>query len=294
MFYVLAAISILMSVILLFTFSPRAFLINIIIALVAIIVGVRKMKKEKAPPAVQEKPAAPDASSTLVEVEKKAVPQSYILFEELLSSIPRHEVLLNEHPAPRGRIPAFDYVNISNVTRRTNLNKLCNFVVIDTETTGLNSRRDRIIEICAIRFRAWEPVEVFLTLVNPLKPIPEESLNIHGISDEMVEDAPVIDEVMEDFDSFIGEDDLLGHYIIFDLKFIHAAGSKYSAVNRKYYDTCTLAKYVKWNYPPVNYKLVTLCDRFRIRDNAGAHRSFSDALATGLLFKKLVDEKVPQ
>ena len=312
MFYVLAAVSILMSIILLFAFSPRAFLINIIIGVVAIIVGVRKMKKEKAPPAVQEKPAAPEvpsapevlsvsempsapeAPSSPVEVKKKAVPRSYIYFEELLSSIPQHEISLNEHPAPRGRIPAYESVHISNVTQKTDLDKLGNFVVIDTETTGFNAQRDRVVELCAIRFRAWEPVEVFTTLVNPLKPIPAASFKVHGISDEMVEDAPVIDEVMEDFDFFIGKDNLLGHNLPFDLKFIHAAGSKYSDVKRKYYDTVTLARYINWDDPPENNKLVTLCDYYLLRDNANAHRSFSDALATGLLFKKLVDEKVPQ
>ena len=306
MFYVLAAVSILMSVILLFAFSPRAFLINIIIGVVAIILGVLKMKKDKKPPVVQEKPAAPEvpgapevpsvpqAPSAPVEVEKKVVPRSCIYFEELLSSIPRHEISLNEQPAPRGRIPAYESVRMSNVTQKTDLDKLGDFVVIDTETTGFNAQRDRIVELCAIRFRAWEPVEVFTTLVNPLKPIPVASFKVHGISDEMVEDAPVVDEVMEDFDSFIGKDNLLGHNLPFDLKFIHAAGSKYSDVKRKYYDTLTLAKYINWDDPPENNKLVTLCDYYLLRDNANAHRSFSDALATGLLFKKLVDEKVPQ
>lgn len=108
-------------------------------------------------------------------------------------------------------------------------------------------------------------------------------------ADEMVEEAPSIASVIRDFDSFIGSDNLVGHNLPFDLGFLDYAGSDYFSVKRKYYDTLNLAKLL--NLSVRDNKLTTLCEHFYIRDNSSAHRSASDALAAGLLFKKLVDLK---
>lgn len=211
-------------------------------------------------------------------------------FDKLLSSIPAHEVVVDPE-ATRKPIKEChkSAPDMSNITKTSNLNKICDFVAIDTETTGLHCSNNQIVELTAIRFREWEPVEIFTTLVNPGKPIPEEATQIHGITDEMVEDAPRIGEVIKDFDSFIGADILVGHNLPFDLNFLDFAGSEYFNTKRKYYDTLTLAKLLELYVS--NNKLTTLCDYFNIRDNSSAHRSASDALAAGILFKKLVDLK---
>lgn len=211
-------------------------------------------------------------------------------FDALLASIPAHKVVVDPEAK---RKPLKDCKkfgpDMSNVTRSSNLSKLSDFVAIDTETTGLHCSNNQIVELTAIRFREWEPVEIFTTLINPGHPIPEEAYRIHGIADEMVEDAPSIASVIRDFDSFIGSDNLVGHNLPFDLGFLDYAGSEYFGTKRKYYDTLTLAKLLDL-YDRDN-KLTTLCEHFCIRDNSSAHRSASDALAAGLLFKKLVDLK---
>lgn len=211
-------------------------------------------------------------------------------FDKLLSSIPAHEVVVDPETKrkPMSECKKQER-SMSNITKQTNFEKLGQFVAIDTETTGLHCKHNQIVELTAIRFRDWEPVEIFTTLVNPGNPIPEDATRIHGITDEMVKDAPRIGEVIKDFDSFLGSDNLLGHNLPFDLGFLDYAGSEYFNTKRKYYDTLTLAKYL--DLYVINNKLTTLCDHYNIRDNATAHRSASDALATGILFKKLADLK---
>ena len=211
-------------------------------------------------------------------------------FDTLLSSIPAHVVVVDpdakRKPLTECRKSDAD---MSNVTKSSNLSKLSDFVAIDTETTGLHCSNNQIVELTAIRFREWEPVEIFTTLINPGHPIPEEAYRIHGIADEMVEDAPKVASVIRDFDLFIGSDNLVGHNLPFDLGFLDYAGSEYFGTKRKYYDTLNLAKLLDLSVR--DNKLTTLCEHFYIRDNASAHRSASDALAAGILFKKLVDLK---
>lgn len=212
-------------------------------------------------------------------------------FNTLLASIPAHEVV-KDPGATRKPLSECKKVehSISGISKNTNREKLGQFVVIDTETTGLHCVQNQIVELTAIRFRDWKPVEIFTTLINPGNHIPEDATRIHGITDEMVKDAPKIGEVIKSFDSFLGSDNLLGHNISFDLGFLDMAGSEYSNTKRKYYDTLTLAQYLDLYVD--NNKLTTLCDHYYIRDNSTAHRSASDALATGLLFDKLVEQKM--
>lgn len=212
-------------------------------------------------------------------------------FNTLLASIPAHEVV-KDPGATRKPLSECKKVehSISGISKNTNREKLGQFVVIDTETTGLHCVQNQIVELTAIRFRDWKPVEIFTTLINPGNHIPEDATRIHGITDEMVKDAPKIGEVIKSFDSFLGSDNLLGHNISFDLGFLDMAGSEYSDTKRKYYDTLTLAQYLDLYVD--NNKLTTLCDHYYIRDNSTAHRSASDALATGLLFDRLVEQKM--
>ena len=89
----------------------------------------------------------------------------------------------------------------------------------------------------------------------------------------------------------------MGHNLEFDLKFLYRNGINFLSHKRKYYDTLKIAKTVlkrgdSLNSDVSDYKLTTLCDYYDIRDNDSAHRSLSDALSTGLLFKNLADEKM--
>lgn len=197
----------------------------------------------------------------------------------------------------------------TNITVRTNLDKLSNFIAIDCETTGLNANKDAIVEIAAIRFKNWEPIDEFSTLVNPMRRMPQAASAVNHITDEMLRGAPVMSDVAPLFTDFIGNQPLVGHNIIFDLNFIQNAGIDLLSQNRRYYDTLKLVKRTltksgdkQWDndlggyvevedYDVENFKLGTLCDYFGIPVDS-AHRALSDARVTGLLFKEIVEAKL--
>ena len=97
------------------------------------------------------------------------------------------------------------------------------YVSIDLETTGLNPKRDRIIEIGAIRVEQGQIVEEFSTFVDPGRKLEERITELTGIRDEDLADAPQLDEVFPKLLEFMGELPLLGHRILFDYSFLKKA-----------------------------------------------------------------------
>ncbi|MGM9570541.1 MAG: exonuclease domain-containing protein [Phascolarctobacterium sp.] len=95
-----------------------------------------------------------------------------------------------------------------------------NYIVIDIETTGLSPVQDEITEIAAIKYRNNRKVEEFVTLVKPEGEISPFITKLTGISKETVAHAPSIDEVIEDFARFVGEDILVGYNVAFDISFL--------------------------------------------------------------------------
>lgn len=204
-----------------------------------------------------------------------------------------------------------ELIKYSNITSKTCIDRIGNFVVIDTETTGLSSTKDSLVEVAAIKFEDWTPVEKFHTLINPGKHIPEEASAINNITDEMVVDAPSFIQIIDSLDNFVGKSNIVGHNLPFDLKFLYRYGYNFTTQKRRYYDTCEIAKkalkkpkmiwdkefeeYVindNYDYDVEDYKLTTLCDYYKIRDNLFAHRALSDAFATGNLFKCLAQDRI--
>ena len=96
------------------------------------------------------------------------------------------------------------------------------FVAFDIETTGLSREHARIVEIGAVKFRNGEIVDTRSWLVNPGMPIPEATQWVHGITDDMVADAPSFDEMFPEFAEFIGDAVLLAHNARFDVRIVHA------------------------------------------------------------------------
>ena len=194
-----------------------------------------------------------------------------------------------------------EIIKYSSITAKTCFERLGDFVVIDTETTGLSPTRDNLVEVAAIRFETWVPIQKFHTLLNPGK----------HITDDMVADAPAFMQIIDSLNAFVGKSNIVGHNLPFDLKFLYRYGYDFTANKRRYYDTCEIAKKtlkkpkLKWDkdfdeyvidydcdYDVEDYKLTTLCDYYQIRDNMFAHRALSDALATGELFKCLAKDRI--
>jgi predicted DnaQ family exonuclease/DinG family helicase len=168
--------------------------------------------------------------------------------------------------------------------------ELDDFVVLDFETTGLDPESCKIIEIGAVRFWGGEPVEEFQQLVNPLEPIPREIVDLTSITDDMVTDEPSIEQVGQDLLDFIGESALVAHNIRFDLGFlkgVYRALGKPEEVLNHLYDTMTLARTFLFHH--TGFNLTALCDYYDL-EHKEAHRAYNDALNTGHIFVKLVQE----
>lgn len=160
-----------------------------------------------------------------------------------------------------------------------------NIVVIDLETTGTSPSDDHITEIGAIRLVDGKVTEKFATMVNPERKIPEIVVELTGITDEMVADAPVFSEVAGDLYKFCYGSIIVAHNIGFDYPFIKnmskPCGYLYS--NRGI-DTLALSRAVLPSLS--NHKLNTVCDHFGIEFLH--HRAYSDALATAQMLIELV------
>ena len=103
------------------------------------------------------------------------------------------------------------------------------FVVFDTETTGLDSNTERLTEIGAVYVENGKINEEkkFCTFVNPGKPIPQKVVDLTGINDAMVADAPTPEEAIRAFKEFCGDNILVAHNAhSFDMLFIRKAGEK--------------------------------------------------------------------
>ena len=97
------------------------------------------------------------------------------------------------------------------------------FTVFDLETTGLDPKKEKIVEIGAVKFDRRGPIGRFSVLVNPGVSMPAEASRINGITDAMLEGKPSLDLVLPDFLRFIGDTPIIAHNAPFDCSFIDAA-----------------------------------------------------------------------
>lgn len=161
------------------------------------------------------------------------------------------------------------------------------YIVFDLETTGVNSASDAVIEISAVKVKNSKVTDQFSTLVNPKRPIPSYASQINHIYDDMVENAPVFEEALADFNAFIGDMILVGHNIhTFDMKFIWRDAEEYwrKSIANDYIDTLILARQC---LPGLSgYKLTDLASYYRI-SSSGAHRALADCSMNQKVFEKL-------
>ncbi len=160
-------------------------------------------------------------------------------------------------------------------------------VVIDLETTGLNTRTEKIIEIGAARIRGGQIEETYQKLINPGRKLSEKTISLTKITDIMLETGPSFAQVKDDLLQFLGDDVLLGHNVIFDYSFLKRAvindSPKNTVFEKKGIDTLKIAR----RFLPGDQKksLTDLCRLYGI--NYSPHRALDDAIATYRLYEKL-------
>ena len=161
-----------------------------------------------------------------------------------------------------------------------------NYTVIDIETTGLDPWQDELLELAALKVRDHQEAERFEILINPFKRISDEVVEITGITNELVADAPKFADVREDFLAFIGDDILVGHNVNFDISFLYEKcySLTSSGITNDSIDTMRHAKRL---LPELEqYRLENLCQKLEIV-NPGAHRAMNDVLTTFHVFEAM-------
>ncbi|MEW6428038.1 MAG: 3'-5' exonuclease [Thermodesulfobacteriota bacterium] len=174
------------------------------------------------------------------------------------------------------------------------------FVVFDTELTGLNRADDDIVSIGAVRIRDLriQVGESFFSHVRPTSLAATESTLIHQITPEELKTAPQIRAVMEEFIRFVSRSLLVGHYIGLDMQFVNRVTERlfHSRLKNPCLDTIRLAETFtenRWKnyYDQFNlnasYNLADLSRKFNL-PYCKPHDAFEDAMQTAYLFLFLI------
>lgn len=162
------------------------------------------------------------------------------------------------------------------------------YVVFDIETTGLSKEKEMITEIGAVKVADGKIIDRFSTFVNPQRPISAEITKLTGITDDMVKDAPTIENVLPEFLKFCEDTVLVAHNASFDTGFIRIAAERagLGELHHTVVDTLELARAL---LPELNkHKLDIVCEYLGVTLN-GHHRAVNDAEATAEVFIKFLD-----
>lgn len=163
------------------------------------------------------------------------------------------------------------------------------YVVVDTETTGLNPENgDSIIEIAAVpvyRGKIYRK-HMFHALVNPVVRVPATVTSIHGLKNSDLEAYPTMYEVFPRFIEYVGNSILVMHNAVMDLSFLDAAAKSIGKLPPllKYIDTLEIARYL---YPRDGHSLVNLAKKYHIKVER-LHRAKADALLTARIFIRML------
>lgn len=152
------------------------------------------------------------------------------------------------------------------------------FAVIDTETTGVSARVDRVCEVAGLIAKGFNEISSFSWLVNPERPMPFAAQQIHGISDEMLAGKPVFAEIAAPFLSNIENTVIVGHNVCFDISMLEMELGRIGLHFPKLpvIDTLILARKSKLF---TTNRLGNIAKELKI-ENKGWHRALNDVRVT--------------
>ena len=156
------------------------------------------------------------------------------------------------------------------------------YIVFDVETTGLSAVYDTIIELAAVRMHKGNVIDTFEQFIDPGHPLSQTTINLTGITDEMVRGSKSEKEVLTMFREFCGEDILVAHNASFDMGFLNTSYEKYDMPEapNPVIDTLELSRLL---HPEMkSHRLNTLSKKYNINLEQH-HRAVYDSEATGHL-----------
>lgn len=178
----------------------------------------------------------------------------------------------------------------SKLKKEAEKEKFKEYVVVDIETDGLDINNNKIIEIGAVK--VGKNREEFQRLIKIQGKLPEEIVRLTKIDDKMLErEGVLIEKALKEFSEFIGEKNLVGYNVNFDIQFLNEALDRENLpkIKNKVYDIMQYVK--KENLFLKNYKLKTVLNSYGIEEEV-PHRALEDARLEEKLIlkmKKLLD-----
>ncbi len=162
------------------------------------------------------------------------------------------------------------------------------FVVIDTETTGLQAYSgDEIISICMLEMQGLKLTgREYNTYINPERNISPESTAIHGITNEDVIDSPKITDVLPDLVDFLGQSVIVGHHLNFDMRFLNKTFQKLLLCKLPHLWVDTMMLYIAYSGRMGHYTLDEVTKICQV-DNPARHTAYGDAMATAMIFQRI-------
>ncbi|MGL4949913.1 MAG: exonuclease domain-containing protein, partial [Anaeroplasmataceae bacterium] len=190
-----------------------------------------------------------------------------------------------------------NYINESKfeiVTNSKDLNlREATYVVFDIETTGFSQNYDTIIEIAAVKIKDGDNIDKYSSFVNPQRQVSNKIKNLTNISSDDLKDAPLLKDVLLEFNDFIKDSILVAHNAQFDVGFIRRYFDLHGILNKDdfnipYIDTLNLIR-VMYSDRLFSFNLKAMSSLFAIKQESH-HRAIDDARVTGLAFLNILKD----
>jgi DNA polymerase III epsilon subunit family exonuclease len=159
-------------------------------------------------------------------------------------------------------------------------------IILDIETTGLDFTKEKMVEFAAVRLENGKITDTYQTLINPQQHIRKSSVAIHGITQEMVGDAPLEADVIEKILDFIGDNPIVAHNVVFDYSYLNEASVRF---NGKELTNCRIDSQhmFKEVFPDLeSHGLGVLTKKFNV-ELINHHRAMDDAMSLALCYPQL-------
>ncbi|WP_172960059.1 3'-5' exonuclease, partial [Thermus scotoductus] len=187
-----------------------------------------------------------------------------------------------EGPPPRAVVFDLTLFQVPEALEEAPLESLL-YTAFDLETTGLDPEKDAIIALGGVHVLGQRVLrqEAFEALVDPGRPIPKVSSEVHGLTWEMLKGKPRLEEVLPAFRAFLEDSVLLAHNGAFDMAFLRRVGIHQPPL----VDTLLLSHLL---FPDLkDHRLEALAERFGV-PVVGRHTALGDALMTAEVFARMV------
>jgi len=183
---------------------------------------------------------------------------------------------------PRAEVFDLSLLQVSEALEEAPLEGLL-YTAFDLETTGLDPKEDAIIALGAVHLLGSRVLrhEVYEALVDPGRPIPKASTEVHGLTWEMLKGKPRLEEVLPAFRAFLEGSVLVAHNGAFDMAFLRKVGIDQPPL----VDTLLLAHLL---FPDLkDHRLERLAERFGV-PVLGRHTALGDALMTAEVYARMI------